>query len=168
MILKITITGISLLLIVFICKAQKKSSTYPTETFSVIEAKLANGKPVIGSVNTAYKNYDKKDKYPWCLTINIALDLKNVQNNGLPIKSESDIANKFEDQLINQIKKLTISHYIGHLYNDTFLDVYIYLENPEKVHEYLQSQINKEGLTRPMAYKIEKDPNWTGVKALLK
>ena len=149
-------------------KSQNKNSIYPPEKFSVVEAKLSNGKPVVGSINMGYKNYSDKARYPWCLKINIALDLKKVTENGLPLKSESDIANKFEDELINSIRKVATAHYIGHLYNDTFLDVYIYLDNPEKVNEYLQSEVNKKGLIRGFAFRIEKDPNWTFVKALLK
>ena len=160
--------GLLFLSATLICKAQNGNSVYPSEKFSIVQAKRADGKPVIGSINTAYKTFDKKDKYPWCLTLNIALDLKNVTKNGLPIKAESDIANKFEDELLDRIKKITTAHYIGHLYNDTFLDVYVYLEDPKQVHLYLQSQINKPGLTRPINYKIEKDPTWANVKELLK
>ncbi|MBB6112863.1 DUF695 domain-containing protein [Mucilaginibacter lappiensis] len=149
-------------------KAQKKDSTYPPENFSAVQAKLDNGKPVVGSINMAYKNYNKKGQYPWCLTINMALELKNVSPNGLPVKVESDIANKFEDQLLDEIKKLATAHYIGHLYNDSFLDIYIYLNDPKKVATYLQSQVNKKGITRGFAYKIEQDPNWSTVQHLLK
>ncbi|MGN8072677.1 DUF695 domain-containing protein [Mucilaginibacter sp. SG564] len=149
-------------------KAQNKNAQFPPEKFSVVEAKLQNGKPVVGSVNMAYKNYDKKAQYPWCLTINIALELKNVSKNGLPIKAESDIANKFEDQLLAEIKKLATAHYIGHLYNDSFLDIYIYLDDPKKAANYLQSQVNKKGITRGFAYKIEQDPHWSTVQHLLK
>lgn len=166
--LKPQIIIVLLLCIVTACHAQNKSSEFPPEEFSVVEAKLQNGKPVVGSINTAYKNYDKKAQYPWCLTINIALELKNVSKNGLPIKAESDIANKFEDQLLAEIKKLATAHYIGHLYNDTFLDIYIYLDDPKKVAAYLQSQVDKKGITRGFGYKIEQDPTWSTVQHLLK
>jgi hypothetical protein len=77
-----------LLCIVTASYAQNKSAKFPPENFSVVQAKLENGKPVVGSINIAYKNYDKKAQYPWCLVINIALELKNVSTNGLPIKAE--------------------------------------------------------------------------------
>jgi hypothetical protein len=149
-------------------KAQNKQSISPPEKFSVVEAKLSNGKPVIGSFNMGYKNYGLKNRYPWCLTINMGLDLKHVTDNGLPTKAESDIANKFEDKLIADIKKITTIHYIGHLYNDTFLDIYAYVDNPEKVNKYLQSQVNKKGLIRGFAFKMQKDTNWDMVKMFLK
>jgi hypothetical protein len=140
---------------------------FPTESFSVVEATL-NNKPVIGSFNMAYKNYDKKAKYPWCLTISMALDTANLFDNGLPKDNESVIANKLEDELMLEIKKLATAHCIGHLFNDTFLDIYVYLDDPEKVHQYLQTQINKEGLARGFRYEINQDPQWLTVKGFLK
>jgi hypothetical protein len=145
----------------------KSNDIFPKESFSIVQATLDN-KPVIGSFNMAYKNYDKKEKYPWCLTISIALDLTNLFENGLPKDNESAIANKLEYELISETKKLATAHYIGHLYNDTFLDVYVYLDDPEKVHQYLQTQINKEGLTRGFRYEIKEDPKWTTVAGFMK
>ena len=163
----------SLLSTFFGCKGQKSKpdkaeSIFPPEKFSVIQATMANGKPVIGSFNLAYKNYDKKTKYPWCLKIAIGLNLDSLFENGLPKDSESKVANKLEDDLLAEVKKLSTAHYVGHLFNDTFLDIYIYLDDPEKVHNYLQTQINKEGLIRGFGYEINKDPSWATVKEFMK
>ena len=81
---------------------------------------------------------------------------------------ESQIAIRLEDELMEQIKTMATAHYIGHLFNDTFLDVYVYLDDPRKVHDFLQTQINKEGLTRGFGYEINQDPQWAIVKGLLK
>ena len=141
---------------------------FPTENFSVIEAKMSNGKPVIGSINLAYKNYNKKQQYPWCLKLSIGLDLDGCYENGLPKDNESKIANELENELLSEIKKLATAHYIGHLFNDTFLDVYIYLDEPDKGHQYLQAQINKEGLVLGFGYEINKDPEWTTVENFMR
>jgi hypothetical protein len=146
---------------------QKTQEIFPRESFSVIEASIGD-KPVVGSFNMAYKTYDKKSQYAWCLTISIALELENLFENGLPKDEESAIANKLEDELYAGIQKLATAHYIGHLFNDTFLDVYIYLDEPEKVHEYLQIQVNKEELIRDFRYEIAKDTKWITVEEFLK
>ena len=104
----------------------ENKDVFPKESFSVVEATTVANNKAVGSFNMAYKNYTRKAEYPWCLTINIALDTANLFDNGLPKDSESAIANKLEDELIAEIKKLTTAHYVGHLFNDTFLDVYIY------------------------------------------
>ena len=159
-----------LLFTLFGCGQNNKTQSkdiFPKESISVIEATM-NNKPVIGSFNMAYKSYDKKSAYPWCLKIAIALELNNLTENGLPQSDESVIANKLEDELLSEIQKITTAHYIGHLFNDTFLDVYIYLDNPKKVHDYLQTQINKEGLIRGFGYEINEDPKWKTISGFLK
>ena len=105
---------------------------YPKDSFCVVQTTL-DDKPVIGSFNRAYKNYEGKANYPWCLTISITLDPANLYEYGLPKDIESAIANKLEDELVTEIRKLTTAHYIGHLFNDTFLDIYLYLDDPEKL-----------------------------------
>jgi hypothetical protein len=167
--LKIILT-MGFLTTLFGCGQSNKTENkniFPKESFSVVEAKI-NDKPVIGSFNMAYKTYDKKVEYPWCLKISIGLDLKNLYENGLPKNEESVIANKLEDELLEEIQKITTAHYIGHLFNDTFLDVYIYLDDPEKVHNYLQTQTNKEVLIRGFGYEINQDPKWATVEGFLK
>ena len=158
----------SFLTSVFGCKGQNRTPVYPKESFSVVKGELANGKPLIGSINMAYKNYDKKSDYPWCLELNIALNLDGVYENGLPHQDESDVANKFEDQLIENLKKVATIHYIGHMYNDSFLDIYIYLDNPETANDYLKQEVNKAGITRSFSYKIKKDTDWLTVQKLFR
>lgn len=140
---------------------------FPEEKFSILEASLTNGNPVVGSLNMSYKNYNKKSKYPWCLSISIGLKLENCKENGLPDAEESLIANRFEDELLEKIKGLTTGHYVGHIFNNSFLDFYIYLDDPEKVHKWLQAQINKEGLIRGFGYEINQDPKWKTVENYL-
>jgi hypothetical protein len=149
-------------------KTGKGSKIFPTESFSVLEGKMADGEPVVGSINLAYKGYGLKSSYPWCLKIMIALDLDHVTEHGLPKFEESEIAYALENEFLADIKNLATEHYIGHLFTDGFLDVYIYLDEPEKVHHYLQKRIDSNRLSRGIAYEIDKDPAWEKVKWLLK
>lgn len=158
---------LSFLSSIFTSKAQDKT-IFPAEKFSLLEAKLVDGRPMIGSVNSAYKSYKNKKAYPWCLQIHIALDLENVKSNGLPLKTELDIANRFEDDLIKGVSKLATVHYIGHIYNDSFLDVYVYLDKPEKVNEYLQKRVNEPNIKRGFAYEMKQDADWITVTPFLK
>jgi hypothetical protein len=159
----------SLLSTLFGCSGQdKKSETiniYPNESFSVLQAEL-EGKPVIGTINMAYKDYDKKSQYIWCLKITIGLD--SLQENGLPQEQESIIAKNLEDELVDSIKKLAVTHYVGHIFYDGFLDVYVYMSDPNKAHKYLQKQIDREGLIRPFGYVINEDKDWKIVQGFMK
>jgi len=143
------------------------SNIFPEESFAVIESNLEDGIPVVGSFNLGYKNYKLKTKYTWCLKIGIALDQDKLFENGLPLPEESQIANSMEDEFIEKISELTTAHYIGHLFNDEFLDIYWYLDKPENVNKWLQTQINKEDLKRGFGYEINPDANWETVKQFL-
>ena len=162
---------LSLLSSLFGCSGNKgksdKSQIFPPEKYSVIQAKY-KGKVVIGSMNQAYDNYKLKVDYPWCLIISIGLNLDRLDKNGLPSGEESNIAYREEDEFVTQIKKITISHYIGHLFNDGFLDVYVYLNEPKAVNTYLQTQLNKPELKRGIGYRINKDPDWETVAPFMK
>jgi hypothetical protein len=165
--LKITLLTMGIFSTLFGKGQETKTDIFPKENFSVLEGKVGD-KPVIGSFNMAYKTYDKKAKYPWCLKIVIGLELGNLFENGLPKKEESEIANRMEDDLLANIQKLGTAHYVGHLFNDTFLDIYIYLADPESVHKYLQTQVNKEGQIREFGYEINEDPMWMTVQGFMK
>ncbi|MEM6718404.1 MAG: DUF695 domain-containing protein [Bacteroidota bacterium] len=149
------------------CKQEKKAAsknTSPKEEFAILEATLENGKPAIGSFNLYYKSYEDKVSYPWCLKIAIALDEAQCHENGLANPQENTIAVRMEDEFLEKIQKITSSHYIGHVFNDTFLDIYIYLDHPEKVHQWLQTQIKRKGLAREFGYEINKDATWETVQ----
>ena len=152
------------------CVHNKKSENkniFPKENFSVVETKIGE-KSAIGTINMAYKTFKNKAKYPWCLKIAIGLELNNLYENGLPKNVETEIANKLESELLNNIQKITTAQYIGHIFNDTFLDIYIYLDEPEKIHKYLQTQVNKAGLVRGFGYEINEDPKWLTVNGFWK
>ncbi|CAN5326001.1 hypothetical protein BH10ACI2_BH10ACI2_12320 [soil metagenome] len=148
-------------------KKMEESAIFPTERFAVFEGKRPDGKPIVGNLNLSYRDYARKPDYPWCLTISIALDQSNLFENGLPKGEESSIANKLEDDLFSAIKQTSVAHYVGHVYGDEFLDIYIYLDEPKKVNEYLQTQINKQGLIRPFRYEIVEDKDWKSVDPYL-
>src|SRR5436190_14388451 len=92
-------------------KKEDNPNIFPEEKFSVIQASLTNGQPVVGSINLAYKDYNKKAQYPWCLKLAIGLDLDGCYENGLPKDDENKIASKLEEELLVEINKLATAHY---------------------------------------------------------
>jgi hypothetical protein len=143
---------------------KNETNVFPPEKFSVVQAEK-NGKPILGTINQSYKNYDKKKQYPWCLRITIGLE--KYQSNGLPEGDETAIATGQEDSILEGIKSLETAHYVGHIFNDGFLDLYIYLPDPKKVHAYLQARIEKKDHVRSFVYEIKEDSDWEQVKAFM-
>lgn len=144
----------------------QEEAEYPEEQFSVVHAEI-DGRSVIGSVNKGYVGYAKKAQYPWRLHIGIALDENNIGEDGLGGYEENTIAYKVEDELLDGIRKTGTAHFIGHMFNDGYLDVYVYIADPEAVHQYLQQQTNREDLLRGFGYEIGKDPTWNEVAGFL-
>ncbi|MBS1777693.1 MAG: DUF695 domain-containing protein [Bacteroidetes bacterium] len=134
------------------------------QKFSVIQAASDKGELLsVGSIDVSYKNFKDKANYPWGLTISIALDEKNLFATKLPNKEESKIATKLEDSLTTKLKKMATLQYVGHIYYDGFLDVYIYLKDPKAVNNYLSKTIKSQNFIREFRYVIEQDPNWSKV-----
>ncbi len=142
---------------------ETRSGLYPRDSFSLLQSER-DGRAVVGTINKAYATYDRKNQFPWLLHIEVKLEPAYVQENGLPNDAENEVANDFEEYLMSEIKKRTTAHYIGHVFFDGYLDIYIYLPEPKVIHEYLQTQINKEGLIRGFGYEINEDPTWRGVE----
>lgn len=141
---------------------------FPEEKFFIFEAQ-SHGKPIIGTINGSYKNYLNKHSFPWRLKISIGLDLNNLLPNDLPKQEESAIAYRAEDQLLDGMRELATVHYIGHVFNDTFLDVYVYTDNPKVINDYLKKYTDSKTLKleRDFGYEMINDPNWNDVNIIL-
>lgn len=146
--------------------ATEDTGIYPDEHFSVLQSEI-EGSPVVGTVNKGYKDYGRKAEYPWCLHIGIILQPENVGGDGLAGYDENSVAYSFEDELLAAIRQITTTHFIGHWFYDGFLDVYAYLHEPARVHEYLQS-LTEKGTIRNFGYEINNDPDWDEVKGFLR
>ena len=151
------------------CKSDQiknEKDIFPPEKFSVIKAQL-HGKLVVGSFNQSYSTYDKKNVYPWRLIISMALSLDSLDSNALPSPGESKIAYAEEDELVAKIQKTATAHYVGHLLNDGFMDIYLYLADPKAVNILLQGEVNKPDLKRGFKFEISQDPEWTTIKGFM-
>lgn len=146
--------------------SEEKTNVFPPERFSILQG-VSDGKAVMGSANKGYKDYGRKSEFPWCLHIGVTLAPDSLQANGLPKDDEIEIAYKQEDELVDKIKNIETAHFIGHLFNDGYLDVYLYLPESGKVRDYLETQINKRGLLRSFIYEINEDPNWDSVNGFI-
>ena len=146
--------------------AEEAPKLFPAESFAILQAEV-EGRAVLGSVNKGYKKYSRKAEFPWSLHIGIALTEGTLQQNGLPDNDETNVAYEVEDELLAAIKKIHTAHYVGHVFNDGFLDVYVYLPEPKNVHEYLQGRIAGSDLKRGIGYEIHNDPTWERVAMFL-
>lgn len=146
------------------CKDSKQEDfkvTYPEEELGVIKAKYTDGTLAIGGFNRGYRNYKEKHYYPWSLKITMALNSEKCNPNGLPMDGENELANKFEDELVENLSNISPIHNVGHLFNNNYLDIYLYVRDKNKIDEWLEMEIQKEKLIRSFNYELIKDENWS-------
>jgi hypothetical protein len=167
-IIKILVVGILSLL--WSCKDSKVIDfkvTYPEEKLGVVKATYSDGSIAIGSFNRGYKDYKDKSNYPWSIIITIDLDEKNCTSNGLPSETESEIVNKFEDELVEKMSKISPIHNVGHLFNKNQLQIFLYIRDNKKINEWLQKEVKKENILRPFTFDITEDQNWTTTESVM-
>ncbi|MDQ1806462.1 DUF695 domain-containing protein [Chryseobacterium sp. CKR4-1] len=92
------------------------------EQFSVLEASLQNGLPLIATVNTSLLTYDAKASYPWISVIRMQYEGRS--NNGLPENDDHERLNEIEEKIINKLKVEEGHLYIGHESADNLRECY--------------------------------------------
>jgi hypothetical protein len=160
---KTLILTLGILSLFWNCKDLKNEDfkvTYPKDKFGVIKAKYSDGSLAIGAFNRGYNEYAEKSNYPWSLKINMELNPKNCNPNGLPLATETELANQIEDDLVKNMSKISPIHNIGHLFNSNHLEIYLYIRDKNKIDEWLQMEIKKENLIRSFTYEINEDEKW--------
>ncbi len=133
---------------------------YDTENdmYSSLEAELKIGRPLIAIINTTLLEWDSKASHPWLLTIEITYD--GNKNNGMPDSHTYELLNKFEDELMLEIKDFDGYLNIGRQTADNSRKIYFACNDfrkPSKVlHELTKEYSGKLDLT----YDIYKDKYW--------
>jgi len=133
---------------------------YNTEedSYSSLEAKLKNGRPLIGIINTTLLEWDSKASHPWILKVEINYNGDN--NNGMPDNDTYKLLNKFEDEMMIELKDFEGFLNVGRQTADNSREIYFACKDfrkPSKVlHELIKNYSNKVDLT----YEIYKDKYW--------
>lgn len=127
------------------------------EKFSIFEARLQNGLPLIAAINTSLLEYDSKASYPWVSVLKIQYDGKS--NNGLPEKRDYERLTEIEEKLIEELKSENGHLYIGRENADNVKETYFASKDfrePSKVF----SRIIHSHPEYKMSVEIYKDKYW--------
>lgn len=137
------------------------------ENFSVLQLTLSDGKPALGSIDYGYANFKHKKRYRYFLDISIIMDPEKLTDAGFPDVEESPVILELEDELKRRVDQVADAVYVGHLYNKGMLDVFMYLDSPDKVKEHLDIFKDGENRTRDISYEIYDDPKWREVSVFM-
>ncbi|TCD11097.1 DUF695 domain-containing protein [Pedobacter frigidisoli] len=71
------------------------------DQYNMLEATLKNGNPLLAVVNTDLLNWDSKASHPWILNIEVKF---SANENGMPNKTDYQLLNDFEDEILSLLK----------------------------------------------------------------
>lgn len=127
------------------------------DAYSVLEAVLNNGMPLIATINTTSLKYDAKASYPWISVLKIQYNGEG--NNGLPENKDYEKLNSIEDTAFQNLKNENGNLYIGRESADGVREIYFASKDFRAVSKTLQ-KIIKDNTEYKMSLEIYKDKYW--------
>ena len=127
------------------------------DNFTMYEAELENGLPLLATMNTTVLDWDSKPSHPYI--IRISIDYKSDQN-GLPTQEIFDLMNAFEDVLIDQLPNKKGYLHIGRQTGDGLREIYFVSKEFRHCSEIVSDTMTHYADRLKIDYDIYKDKYW--------
>lgn len=127
------------------------------DAYTVLEAVLNNGMPLIATMNTTSLQYEAKASYPWISVLKIQYN--GDGNNGLPQNEDYENLNLIEETAFQNLKNDNGNLYIGRESADGVREIYFASKDFRSVSKILQ-KIIKDNPKYKMSLEIYKDKYW--------
>ena len=141
----------------FIEKYKKLKDIGDDDAYSVLEAVLDNGLPLIATVNTTALNYDAKASYPWISALKIEYD--GNENSGLPESKDYEMLDRIEEMAYQSFRNEGGTVYIGRESANNSREIYFASKDFRKPSKVLHGVI-KNYPEYKMSLEIYKDKYW--------
>ena len=128
------------------------------EKFSVLEAQLENGLPLISVMNMDLLNWQAKPSHPWIA--NLQIPYKSPEYNGLPGKVLSDRFTLFEDAILSQLTDFKGHLYIGKQSGDHIRSYHFATKNFKQCAKIIHEFQEKYKDDFDIDFEIVKDKYW--------
>jgi len=140
---------------------EKKILKYPGESFDVVEYTDEQGYSAFITANIAYRHFQYKQSFPWCLVIKV--DIHDYNENGYPMDNEAEVLNIFEDMLDGQLKSGCIAHYIGRVTYYKRREIIYYVDAPDRAKIFLSSASQSPDVLRHFQFTMDYDEAWSRI-----
>ena len=141
----------------FIEKYKGAKITTDDDSFSMLEATLNNGFPLIATVNSDLLKWDKKASHPWISVFRI--EYNGDENNGFPNEEDYEKFNSIEDQLLAELKSEDGNLNIGRETAENIREIYFASKDFRKISKVLAATIQQYP-EYVMSFEIYKDKYW--------
>ncbi len=142
----------------FVEKYQGTRRHTENDTYSVLEARLKNGKALIAVINTDLLTWENKASHPWVMNIEIKYD--GSKNNGMPDSKTYEILNAIEGEMVEQLKDADGYLNIGRQTADSTREIYFACKDFRKPSRVVHQVHEKYAQQFEMSYEIYKDKYW--------
>lgn len=141
----------------FIEKYEENYHSSDQDQFTMYEAELENGLPLIASMNTSLLNWDNKPSHPFIARILIPYE---GNDNGMPTQEIFDLTNAFEDSLMKELPAEKGYLHIGRQTGDGMKEIYFVAKEFRQLSKTIQHNINAFSNDLNFFYEIYKDKYW--------
>lgn len=128
------------------------------DKYSVMEAQLPNGNPLIAVVNADLLKWNSKASHPWIFVIEAGYD--DREHNGFPGNESMDALNSFEDRLSSQLKDNDGYLYIGRQTAENVREIYFACRDFRKPSLIAKECIGEFNHRFTFSYDIYRDKYW--------
>lgn len=141
----------------FVEKYEENYRYSEQDQFSMYEAELENGMPLIASMNTSLLQWDSKPSHPYIARILIPYQ---GNGNGMPTQEIFDLTNNFEDSLI---RDLPVNHgylVVGRQTGDSMKEIYLVAKEFRYLSKKIHQNIQVFSGELAIYYEIYRDKYW--------
>lgn len=138
-------------------KYKSAKITTDDDSFSMVEATLSSGFPLIATVNSDLLRWDEKASHPWISVLRIEYDGQN--NNGFPNSEDYEKFNTIEDELLLELLPENGDLNIGRETAENIREIYFASKDFRNISKVLAETIHKYS-NYNMTFEIYKDKYW--------
>lgn len=127
------------------------------DSYSLFEATLTNGFPLLATVNTDLLRWDKKASHPWISVLRI--EYKGDEESGFPDNEDYEMLNAIEDEILIDLKTEEGDLNIGRETAEHIREIYFASKDFRKISKILAETTRKYPQYN-ITFEIYKDKYW--------
>jgi hypothetical protein len=122
-------------------------------TFSVMQGEV-DGRPLVAMIDMGLRDLPDKQALPFFLSLSTSL--MNPTNEGLPIQSDADNLNRWEEVVESQLRPVTKLAFVGRVTWNGHRELLYYVASQQPTIEALKALSGP----RPFSFKCDRDKKW--------
>ena len=136
------------------------------ENYTVMQAALQSGKPLLAVFNQELLNWDAKASHPWILKIEMSY--KRANDSGMPDEASTQQMNDFEDHLSKKLQAEAGCLNIGRETADGLRCIYFACKDYRTPSRILPAFIKANATRQNIEFSIFKDKYWQSLEKFQK